>query len=157
LDWKQFIFLPGVKEAFKIFSQIFGKIIVVTNQQGIGKGLMTEDKLVELHSKMKSEILKSGGRLDAVYFAPQLKEFNHIDRKPNVGMALKSKRDFPEIDFKKAIMAGDSKSDMEFGHRLGMLRVLVNTDKSVAQSVPELVNFVFDDLASFSAQLKNVI
>jgi histidinol-phosphate phosphatase family protein len=153
IDWDQFEFLPGVHEAFKTFAQIFGKIIVVTNQQGIGKGLMTESKLKTIHSNMIAEINKQGGRIDAIYFAPSVKEANHIDRKPNVGMALKAKKDFPEIDFKRSIIAGDSKSDMEFGHRLGMIKAFINSDATFVKNNPALIDITAISLFEFSKLL----
>ena len=139
LDWTQFEFLPGVFEAIKTFSQVFGKIIVVTNQQGIGKGLMTEVKLKSIHSNMITEIEKHEGRIDAIYYSPHIKESNHVDRKPNVGMALRAKKDFPEIDFKKSIMAGDSHSDMEFGHRLEMVKAFINLIQHLLKPIHHLL------------------
>jgi len=157
LTWRQFEFIPGVKGAIKILSSVFGKIIIVTNQQGIGRGLMTEKDLSEIHYNMIAEIEKHGGRIDAVYYAPYTPENNYMDRKPNVGMALKAKKDFPEINFKKSVMAGDSISDMEFGHRLGMINVLINKDKAILKKIPELINFAATDLNDFSLQIKNLI
>jgi histidinol-phosphate phosphatase family protein len=157
LIWKQFEFIQGVTEAIKILSSVFGKIIIVTNQQGIGRGLMTEKDLSEIHSKMIAEIEKYGGRIDAIYYSPYISENNHVDRKPNVGMALKARKDFPEINFKKTVMAGDSISDMEFGHRLGMINVLINKDKAILKKNPELINFAATDLKDFSLQIKNIL
>ena len=151
--WGEFEFLPGVLEALKIFSSVFGRIIIVTNQQGIGKGTMSEKDLKSIHETMICEIEKSGGRVDAVFFAPQIKESNHLDRKPNVGMALKAKKQFPEINFKRSVIAGDSKSDMEFGHKLEMIKILINKDNSIAKNHPELVDFIYESLNEFSLSL----
>lgn len=150
LEWKQFVFLPGVLTAIKNFSSIFGKVIIVTNQQGIGRNYMTENDLLKIHANMISEIEKTGGSIDAVYFSPYLKESKHFTRKPNVGMGLMAKKDFPSIDFKKSVMAGDSQSDMEFGHRLGMINVLINEDVKTAMQNHEIVSLYFKDLKSFS-------
>ena len=143
----------GAFDAFKTFAQIFGKIIVVTNQQGIGKGLMQESTLKSIHSNMITEIEKHGGRVDAIYYAPHIKESNHVDRKPNVGMALKAKKDFPDINFKKSIIAGDPKSDMEFGYRLGMIKAFINIDSSFAKTHPALVDYTAINLFEFSKML----
>jgi histidinol-phosphate phosphatase family protein len=153
LHWDQFEFLPGVLEAMKKFKECFGKIIIVTNQQGIGKGLMTEYDLELIHEKMIAEIRKNGGDVDAVFYAPQTSESNHNDRKPNTGMALRSRKRFPEIHFKRSLIAGDSKSDMEFGHRLGMVKVLVNTDNSLAKEHPALVDISVETLKQLSLLL----
>jgi histidinol phosphatase-like enzyme len=79
-----------VPEAIVHFSKIFKRIVVVTNQQGIGKGVMTESNLSTVHTYMVQEIEKLGGRIDAVYFAPQLAKENSLMRKPEGGMALKA-------------------------------------------------------------------
>ena len=114
---------------------------------------MTEAKLKGIHSNMIAEIEKHGGRVDAIYFAPYVKESNHVDRKPNVGMALKAKKVFPEIDLKKSIIVGDSKSDMEFGHRLGMIKAFINVDSTFAKSNPVLVDLTAINLLEFSKLL----
>lgn len=126
---KEFRFLRGVTATIAAFSQIFGKIIVVTNQQGVGKGVMTEQDLTAIHQKMLRGIQKIGGRIDKIYHAPALKAHNSELRKPNTGMGHQAQRDFPEIDFTKSIMVGDSISDMEFGHRLGMKTVFLSKNK----------------------------
>jgi histidinol phosphatase-like enzyme len=69
-------------------------------------------------------------------------------RKPAIGMAIEAKKQFPEIAFEKAIIAGDSLSDMQFGRNAGMKTIFVNTDKIkidenlTDREVPDLVNFV---------------
>jgi histidinol-phosphate phosphatase family protein len=126
---EEFIFLDEAPDAIVHFSKIFGRIVVVTNQQGIGKGLMSESNLSVVHTYMIQEIEKLGGRIDAVYFAPQLAKENSAMRKPGSGMALKAKSEFPEIDFSKSVMVGDSDSDIEFGKRLGMITVKISPTK----------------------------
>lgn len=125
----EFEFLPGVKEALAKFSAIFGTIVVVTNQQGISKGFYSHEDLAAIHAFMKTEIENAGGRIDAVYYAPQLAAENSPMRKPGNGMALQARQDFPQIDFAKSIMAGDSGSDMEFAFRSGMKAVFVGENK----------------------------
>lgn len=125
--WKEFIFNDGVLESINRLSKIFGRIIVVTNQQGIGKGLMTVEDLKAIHQKMLHEIELAGGHINAIYFAPLLVANDSEGmRKPNTGMAMQAKKDFPEIDFSKSIMVGDTKSDMQFGKNAGMFTVFLN-------------------------------
>jgi histidinol-phosphate phosphatase family protein len=152
-SWEQFEFMPGVQEALKILSNIFLKVIVVSNQQGIGKGIMTEREVIAVHEMMTKAIKDNGGRIDRVYFSPSLKEENSLYRKPNIGMALSARKDFPGIDFKKSVMVGDSESDMIFGRKLKMRTVLISTDKEEIKNIAELIDFVYPDLLSFA---KNV-
>jgi histidinol-phosphate phosphatase family protein len=123
----QFKLLPGTLEALKIFSQKFGRVIIVTNQQGIGKGLMTHDDVKLIHNHLMSMVKKEGARIDDIFYAPYLKEENHPNRKPNAGMALGAKKKFPDIDFSRSIIAGDSKSDMQFGDNAGMKKVFISS------------------------------
>src|ERR1043165_331526 len=71
-EWKLFHFLEGVEEAMRRLSMTFGKIILVTNQQGIGKKIHTTEQLLQVHDRMLNHIVKHGGRIDGIYFAPQL-------------------------------------------------------------------------------------
>ena len=121
----EFEFLPYALEAIKLFSSHFHRVVIVTNQQGISKRLMTEDDLHKVHQHLLQEVQNFGGRIDAIYHAPQLAEENSIMRKPNIGMALHAKEEFPSIDFKKSIMVGDSISDMEFAKNANMFAVFI--------------------------------
>jgi len=126
-SWSEFAFLPGVPEAIAAFAKVFGRIVVVTNQQGIAKGLMTESDLQSIHHQMVLEIQKAGGRIDKVYFCPHHRQDNCACRKPRIGMAKQAKADFPEIDWQRSIMVGDTPSDIEFGRNAGMRTVFVST------------------------------
>lgn len=121
----EFEFLPGVLDAFTIFAEKFGRIIIVTNQQGVGKGLMTLQDVDKVHDFMVKEIEKQKGRVDKIYVCPQLKSDPDNFRKPSPRMAYMAQHDFPEIDFDKSVMIGDSNSDIEFGKNAGMYTILI--------------------------------
>jgi D-glycero-D-manno-heptose 1,7-bisphosphate phosphatase len=127
LDWEQFEFLDGVLETMPKLAKLFPRIVVVTNQQCIAKGLITEDELNEIHQNMMNLIELNGGRVDAVYFAPDRASEENILRKPKNGMAFLAQNDFPEIDFNKSIMVGDKLSDMEFGKSVSMTTFCIST------------------------------
>ena len=134
---ESFVFEQGVLPALKIASQRFGRIIVVTNQQCVALGLLSEPALAQIHQDMITEISTYGGRIDAVYAAIDLKTASPNRRKPNSAMGLEAKLQFPEIDFSKAIMVGDTDSDIRFGRELGMKTVLVES-KEETTAVPDL-------------------
>lgn len=134
----EFKFIEGVFDSLSHFNHLFGRIVIVTNQQGIGKKLMTESNLNEVHGYMLEQIKENGGRIDRIYFAPQLVAENSIYRKPNTGMGLKAKEDFPEIDFSKSILIGDSESDIEFGINLGMKTIMLKNNR-VLESKADLI------------------
>lgn len=150
---EQFEMLPGAAEAIYKLGKIFGRLIVVSNQQGIGKGLMTVDELEKVTQKMHRLIGDAGGKLDAVFYAPMLKRERHIMRKPRIGMGLAARKQFPEINFHKSMMVGDSLTDMQFGKCLGMKTVLIGDLTGVDSKYPRLVDYKFPDLLTFAGNL----
>ncbi len=124
----EFELLEGVANAIAAANQIFGKVVVVTNQQGIGKKVMTERNLSDIHAYCDKLLHVAKARIDGYYFAPELAAETNVLRKPNSGMGLQAKADFPEIDFNKSVMVGDSDSDIEFGKRLGMKTVFIGEE-----------------------------
>ncbi len=149
-QWNEFQFVDGALEAIARLSDIFGKIFVVTNQQGVGKGIMSREQLDLIHERMISEIEKTGGSIDKIYSCTELEEKHPFCRKPNSGMALQARRDFPEIKFKRSFMVGDSISDLRFGKKLGMKAVLIAPENTLAKKFPELTSFWFDSLRAFA-------
>jgi histidinol-phosphate phosphatase family protein len=125
-NWDEFYFLEGVLDALKSLSKVFKRIIIVTNQQGVGKGLMSTADLQYIHDEMLKEVRKYGGRIHAIYAATDLAT-NDVKqmRKPGNGMAKQAQKDFPEIDFSKSVMVGDSITDMQFGKTVGMVTVFI--------------------------------
>ena len=126
--WNEFQFLPEVLPALAQAAKAFKTIVIVTNQQGVGKGLMTTEALNDIHHKMKDAIEAQGGRIDQIYFCPDLAHTGSQSRKPAIGMAKAAQAEFPQIDFAKSIIIGDSESDMEFGANAGMFRCFIARD-----------------------------
>lgn len=151
--WEEFEFLPGVLIALKTFSRIFGRIIVVSNQQGIGKGIMTEHDLELIHSSMIRQVEGAGGRIDLVLHSPHRKEEGSLMRKPNTGMALEAKKIFPEIDFARSVMVGDSASDMLFGRNAGMKTVFIAIMPDHPEYKLGINDLVFTDIEAFAKAL----
>jgi histidinol-phosphate phosphatase family protein len=151
--WEEFEFLSGVLKALHILSDVFGKILIVTNQQGVGKGLMTEIALDNIHDQMLLEIKNHGGKINKVYYSPYREEEHSVFRKPNTGLARKAKIDFPEIQFDKSIMAGDSKTDLQFGRNAGMITVLITRESDTKKECDGLMDFSYRDLIHFAEAL----
>jgi len=149
--WIEFEFIDGSIDAIKYLATVFGKIVVVTNQQGIGKRLYRIEDLELIHKNMLYEIAYHGGKIDKVYFSPHLHAENHPTRKPGIGMALNAKLDHPEIDFSKSIMIGDSMSDMEFGRNAGMKTVFISNEKRTDPKI----DYTFKSLNELVITLQN--
>ena len=122
---EDFSFVPGSIKALEKLSNIFGRIVIVTNQAGIGKGLMTEKQLQKIHQHMLKTIDLLDGRINKIYHCPDKPDVNSPNRKPATGMAMQAKADFPEIEFSRSVIVGDSGSDMAFGEQLGMVKVFI--------------------------------
>ena len=147
-----FVFIDGVQKAIASLNNFFQFTVVVTNQQGIGKKLMSLEDLKSVHNKMIKGVAEVGGEINSVFFSPALKRENSVTRKPNVGMGLQAKQQFPEIDFKNSIMVGDSLTDLEFGKRLGMKTVLVAADKKTISANDHLIDYAYDSLPDFARE-----
>ncbi len=151
--WDEFVFYNGVKEAFEIFAKHFKYVIVVTNQKGVGKGLTKAENLFEIHRNMIAEISKAGGRVDAIYFCPDVDE-NSPNRKPNAGMGLQAQLDFSEIDFKKSIMVGNTISDMEFGRNLKLAAtIFLTTTRPEVDVTDSRIDLHYSSLIDFAKEL----
>jgi histidinol-phosphate phosphatase family protein len=149
----EFRFYERVTEALRIFASIFGRIVIVTNQRGVGKGLMTAEALGIIHDKMVAEIGLAGGRIDRIYYSDSLDD-DHPERKPNPGMAYAARADFPEIDFSRALMVGNNLSDMAFGRNAGMYTVFLRTTNPDHPLPDPSIDLAFNSLYEFAKHLQ---
>jgi D-glycero-D-manno-heptose 1,7-bisphosphate phosphatase len=149
-SWEEFKFYDGAKVAIQIFTKKFNRIIVVTNQRGVGKGVTKEANLITIHTNMQAEVEKVGGKIDAVYYCPELESPN---RKPNPGMGLQAVKDFNDIDLTKAIMVGNTLSDMEFGRNLGIKTVFLTTTRPEVNTSDDRIDIVYPSLIAFALDL----
>jgi histidinol-phosphate phosphatase family protein len=140
----EFAFEEGVLDAIAVFDKVFQHIFVVTNQQGIGKGIMTEADLLDIHRFMVEEIEEKGGRITQCYFAPELKNAENSTRKPSSAMALRAKSEFQAIDFEKSIMVGDTDTDILFGKSLQMKTVRIQTVEPIKVEADVTVNSLIE-------------
>jgi histidinol-phosphate phosphatase family protein len=126
-----FRFLPGAERAIRRLRGAGLRVIVVTNQRGIALGRMTAAAVDEINRRLD---------VDAVYVCPH--ERGACDcRKPDVGLFLRAQRDFPEIDFERSVVIGDSDADVEAGRRLGARTIRIGEDvASLAEAVDLLVS-----------------
>lgn len=145
---EELAFYPGALEAIATANNKFDLIIVVTNQRGIGRGLMTETQLHTIHAKIQADLAALGGKIDAFYFAPGIDKEDPM-RKPNTGMALLAKKQFPEIDFAQSVMIGNNLSDMKFGKDLGMHTIFLHTTQDKINLPHALIDAQFDGLESW--------
>jgi len=124
-NWNEFKFLPNITESIKKLNEEGFLVIIITNQQGIGKGLMKEQDLKTIHTKMIEKLKKTKAKVDGIYYCPHTEKDICNCRKPKIGLFLKAKEDF-NIDLAKSWMIGDSESDILAGQKAGCKTILVN-------------------------------
>ncbi len=148
----EFVFYPGAPDVIAQLSRIYDYVFVVTNQRGIGRGLMTEADLLDIHNYLNYEVTSHSGKIDKIYFAPAVDSNDEL-RKPNTGMALKALEDFPDIDFKESVMVGNNLSDMLFGKRMQMKTIFLSTTKPPVSLPHDLIDEQYPSLYEWAKSL----
>jgi D-glycero-D-manno-heptose 1,7-bisphosphate phosphatase len=130
--WKEFEWMTGAKEALRLFNEAGYLVIVVTNQAGIGRGNMTEADLTDIHNRMKAEVAREGGRIDAIYYCPHDWNQGCECRKPKPGMLFQAQRDH-SLDLSRTIFIGDDDRDAQAADAAGCLSVLLSENRSLME------------------------
>jgi len=142
-DYSQVKIYPASFEAVSKFNKAGLMTIVITNQSGIGRGLLTEEDLEDIHKKMSSSFAEKKARLDAFYYCPHYElsstpRYKKVCncRKPNPGLTLQAAADF-DIDLRRSYMVGDKVEDILLGRNIQATPVLVLTGYG-RESLPKL-------------------
>lgn len=144
---EQFEFKDDFLEMMVHIAPHFKKIFIVSNQQGVGKGIMTMQQVETVNEFMCHELEQRGINIDKVYICPHLAADNCNCRKPNPGLALQAKNDFPDIDFANSVMIGDSPSDLLFGRKCGMKTVFVNdSNTTITPEIEKLADVIVNNM-----------
>lgn len=126
--WEEFRVLPGVPEALRRLNEAGVRVVVVSNQRGIARGLYSAADVAAIHAKFQEQIGLAGAHIDGFFICPHDKGECNC-RKPLPGLFEQAVAQFPEITAATSAMIGDSISDIEFGRRLGMRTVFVEGDR----------------------------
>lgn len=153
-ELEKFVVRPDFWEAAPRLFSMFKYKIVTTNQQGVTKGLCTMEQVDAVHGYMQSLLAEKNLKLDAIYCCPHLEGAGCGCRKPDIGMALMAKRDFPDIDFTKSLMVGDSLSDMKFGRNCGMVTALLMNGKTLSSEESQYVDLKIESLTDLLTQIE---
>lgn len=125
-NWHEFKFLPGSKQAIKMFCDNGFRVFLITNQSGLARGLFSEQDLSEIHGNMVKEIEEAGGRIDEIFYCRHLPEDGCKCRKPSPELIFQASK-LHNIDLKQSYMIGDKKADIDAGRNAGCMTVLVRT------------------------------
>jgi D-glycero-D-manno-heptose 1,7-bisphosphate phosphatase len=134
---EQFELIPGTLEALKKLSETGYRIVVVTNQAGIGLGYFSKEDFYKVNKGMLSEAHKVGLKIDRVYYCPHGIDDGCICRKPSPGMLLQAAQEL-NIDLKKSYMIGDKQTDIEAGEAAGCKGILVDRNTTLAESIGQI-------------------
>ena len=145
--WSMWEWLPRVLETMPKLAARYKRIFLISNQQGVGKGLMSEEDLEHIHRHMMAEIQARGGRIDRIYTCTELESAHSPNRKPEIGMALQAQQDFPEVDFHRSVMVGDNITDMLFAQKAKMRAIYVTKNNPVPEAVRDITDLTISDLS----------
>ena len=133
----QFELFSGVPEALARLKRAGARLIVVTNQSGVARGLLRRGDLDAVHMKLKRLLDAADASLDAIYFCPHHPDDACGCRKPNRGMIDQAVRDWG-VDLDRSYLIGDHSRDIELAKRIGARSVLVTTGVVLSQAAEEL-------------------
>lgn len=150
--WEQVHFLEGVMPALARLAESEFKIVVVTNQSAIGRGIVDRVCVDEIHRRMLEQIRQHGGRIDRIYVCPHRPEEGCECRKPAPGLLQQAQSELG-VDLSRSYLIGDHTTDLAAARAVGATGILVRTGRG-GQAAQELVRgdgsppVVMEDLAA---------
>ena len=155
--------LPGVGPALARLKGAGARLVVVTNQSGVGRGIVTLKDLEAIHARLEGFLEQEDAALDAIYFCPHHPDDGCRCRKPNVGMVERAVSEL-QLDLRRSYLIGDHARDIQLANRVGAKAILMTTalvdaqaldmlkaeqamPDAVAKSMAEAVNWILDDAA----------
>jgi D-glycero-D-manno-heptose 1,7-bisphosphate phosphatase len=152
-SWQEFEFLPGTLVGLAALRLLGARVIVVTNQAAVGRGLLSVTRLEGIHDEMRRAVQAAGGAIEAIYACLHRPDAGCGCRKPAAGLLLAAASDLG-LSLKGSIMVGDSISDVEAARAAGCLPVLIAGD-SRAVAEPVLVLRDLLDVADLVRRLRS--
>jgi len=135
LDWSQFVFMPGIREALKQLASLGLPMIVISNQAAVGKGLLDPASLEDITARMNEALLADGTSLAAAYYCTHRIEDHCRCRKPKPALLFSAAADF-NIDLSRSIFVGDSDTDAQAALAAGCASVLFGSDTGLQPTPP---------------------
>lgn len=153
-SWAEVRFIKGARQALKQIHQAGIPVVVITNQAAVGRGIITEADLADIHARLMRTIKKAGGSISKIYYCPHHPEAHCRCRKPHSGLLKKAAREL-HLDLTRCFFVGDALRDIQAGKRAGCHTVLVQTgqgekslEKIMAGQAAVAPDWVCDNLAS---------
>lgn len=134
---EELVLMPGVPQALARLRRAGARLIVLTNQSGVGRGFFSLRDLDTIHAKLRELLARHQVALDAVYFCPHHPDEQCHCRKPRRGMVDQAVADH-QIDLSRSYLVGDQARDIELAHHTGIRSVLVTTGPAGLQALKDL-------------------
>lgn len=138
-SWNEWEWLPGAKDALRLFKSAGYAVVVITNQSGIAQGKMSEKDLSDIHQRMCADALESGGRIDAIYHCPHGRDEGCECRKPSPGMLLQAQKDM-NLNLSDTRFIGDDDRDRLAAEAAGCPCSMVTEDISLLDIAQRLLS-----------------
>ena len=129
-NWTGFTFLPNITDWIRIFNALEYLVVVITNQRGVARGLISPEDLDEIHRNMVNELASGGARIDDVFCCPHHENACEC-RKPKPGMILQAQAKW-DLDLGRSLLIGDSDSDEQLASNCGLKFIRVTQGHIVA-------------------------
>lgn len=151
--------IPGSLEAIALLNRCGFRVLVVTNQSGVGRGLYDLATLQRIHAKLHHALAAVGGHIEEILFCPHHPDENCLCRKPKPGLLYAIQEKY-HIDFAKTFFIGDSIADIKVAREVGCNPILVLTGKGekALADYPELLEIpYFADLTQAAEYVKTCL
>ena len=135
----EFKIFSGVGDAIKLLRDKGYLVIIITNQSAIGRKIISEKKLDEIHTELKNYLNQHDTYVDSIYYCPHTPEENCSCRKPKPGLLIKATSDF-DIDLEKSYFIGDSESDLNAAKEARCKGILLENDQTLLEIVQNQLN-----------------
>lgn len=136
--WEEFFMLPDVEKAIKKIKDEGYLVIVITNQRGVARGIMTEETVNSIHANINRELGESGTSIDAFYWCKHNYDDKCDCRKPAPGLILRATKDL-DIDIAQSFYVGDTKADEECGKNANIKTYIMPTDGSLLKTIAQIL------------------
>jgi D,D-heptose 1,7-bisphosphate phosphatase len=134
----EFQILPSVPEAIRLLNKSNFKVIIISNQSAVNRGLITIEKLNKIHNFLSNYLLENNAMLDAIYFCPHKPDESCDCRKPKPGLILKAAKEH-DINLENSIFIGDRLTDSQAAINAGVKPILMERDGDLLETVRNLL------------------
>jgi len=153
--------ISGAAQGIRLLNKLNFKVIIITNQSAVARGLVTEEELSEIHKELIRKLEDQGAKIDALYYCPhhpqgRIKQFRKVCvcRKPSPGMILKAAKEY-SIDLGSSYMIGDKLSDVQSARKAGCIPILIDNNQAakrngllIIQSLSKAATYIGKEIAA---------